>query len=134
MAIPARERMRRYRRKRKGRSLSVWLDPDAARKFQNIKALTKATNDAIIDTAISWAYDSIYLHHCHQVIEEITFELNRPVPDDSLLTGLYRKLVSILKLDYPSASDIKDALNKLEAPNRTGKTGVWKVSQVRKFM
>ncbi|BBO86777.1 hypothetical protein DSCO28_73430 (plasmid) [Desulfosarcina ovata subsp. sediminis] len=134
MATAAKDRVRKYREKREGRSLSVWLNPAAARKFKNIKTLTGATNDAIIGRVIDEAYDSIFFSHCHQVIAEINSQLDQDHPDHSRLTPLYKQLIAILKLDYPSAPQIKDAMNSFKVPNYSGKIGTWKVSQVRKLL
>ena len=135
MGTPVRERMQKLRKKREGRSLSVWLYADTARMFKNIKTLTKDTNDAIVNKAIQEIYDTVFNRHCYELINKIQGMQNKPgQASRSGLTALYRELAGILHLDYPKAESIKKAFNSLNVPNYSGKTGTWRINQVRKFL
>jgi hypothetical protein len=50
------------------------------------------------------------------------------------MATIYQDLIRIFQLDYDSAADIKKALNSFEIPNYSGKTGNWKINQVRELM
>jgi dihydroneopterin aldolase len=47
---------------------------------------------------------------------------------------LYHEIIELLRYDYSSTQAVKAALNKLAVPNYSGKTGSWKVDQVRRLM
>jgi hypothetical protein len=50
------------------------------------------------------------------------------------VTRLYYEMIKILRYDYSSAQAVKAALNQLAVPNYNGKTGNWKIDQVRRLM
>ncbi len=133
MGTPVKERIRKMRQKRKGQSLTVWLYPEAANVFKKIKKLTGQTNDEIVNLAVREIYNSIYLAQVNKQVERIRTKLNEKV-SRSEMVPLYRDLIRIFQLDYDSASDIKKAFNIFEVPNYSGKTGTWKINQVRKLM
>ena len=130
MGTPVKERIRKMRQKRKGQSLTVWLYPEAAHVFKKIKKLTGQTNDEIINSTVREIYNSIYYGQVNKSIERIRVKLSEEAARIEMAT-LYRDLIRIFKLDFDSAADIKKALNSWEAPNYSGKTGNWKVNQVR---
>ena len=107
MGTSPKERMRKLRQKREGRALSVWLYADTARMFKNIKTLTKKTNDSIINDAVQKAYESIFSKRCYEIINEIKAKQNEPAPVKNELTGLFRKLIEVLQLDYHSCASQK---------------------------
>jgi len=121
------------RQKREGQSLSVWLYPEATSVFKKIKKLTGQTNDEIVNLAVREIYNSIYLAQVNKQVERIRTKLNKKV-SRSEMVPLYRDLIRIFQLDYDSAADIKKALNSWEIPNYSGKTGNWKINQVRELM
>jgi hypothetical protein len=133
MGTPVKERIRKMRQKRKGQSLTVWLYPEAANVFKKIKKLTGQTNDEIINLAVREIYNSIYLAQINKQVERIRTKLSEKV-SRSEMVPLYRDLIRIFQLDYDSASGIKKALNSWEVPNYSGKTGTWKINQVRELM
>ena len=133
MGTPGKERIRKMRQKRKGQSLTVWLYPEAANVFKKIKKLTGQTNDEIINLAVLEIYNSIYLAQINKQVERIRTKLSEKV-SRSEMVPLYRDLIRIFQLDYDSAADIKKALNSFEIPNYSGKTGTWKINQVRELM
>jgi hypothetical protein len=83
--------------------------------------------------AVREIYNSIYLARVNKQVERIRAKLNEKV-SRSERVPLYRDLIRIFQLDYDSASDIKKAFNIFEVPNYSGKTGTWKINQVRKLM
>jgi hypothetical protein len=133
MVTPVKERMRKMRQKRKGQSLTVWLYPEAANLFKKIKKLAGQTNDEIVNLAVKEIYNSIYYGQVNKSIEHIRVKLSEKVPRIEMAT-LYRDLIRIFQLDFNSAADIKKALNSWEVPNYSGKTGNWKINQVRELM
>ena len=133
MGTPVKERIRKMRQKRKGQSLTVWLYPEAAHVFKKIKKLTGQTNDEIVNLAVQEIYHSVYYGLVNKSIERIRVKLSEEVPRIEMAT-LYRDLIRIFQLDYDSASGIKKALNSWEVPNYSGKTGNWKINQVRELM
>jgi hypothetical protein len=133
METPAKERMRKLRGKREGRALTVWLYPDADRRFRNIKAITGDGNDAIIAMALEGAYETVFFRRVHELAEQIRASQAVGAPKDQV-TAFYRDLVAVLRLDFDTADGIKKTLNQLEVPNYSGKTGTWKVDQVRRLM
>jgi len=133
MGTPVKERIRKMRQKRKGQSLTVWLYPEAANVFKKIKKLTGQTNDEIVNLAVREIYNSIYLAQVNKQVERIRTKLNEKVSRSEMAT-IYRDLIRIFQLDYYSAADIKKALNSFEVPNYSGKTGNWKINQVRELM
>ena len=132
MATPAKERMAKMRKKRDGKTLSVWLYPETARTFQKIKTLTGEPNDAIAEKAIQAFYESVFFKRVNELALSIRDHLNAEKPKDEL-TELYRELVTVLSLDYGTANEIKKAMNQLEIQNYSGSTGTWKIDQVRKI-
>ena len=134
MGTPVKERVRKFRENREGRSLSAWLSAEAERKFCAIKRLTQATNDAIVDMAINDVYDSMIVKRRSTIIAEIKTQLSLPKPDTGRLSDLYKELIALLRLDLQADKDVKDALNRLKVPDDGGKTGAWKVSQVRRLI
>lgn len=133
MGTPGKERIRKMRQKRKGQSLTVWLYPEAANVFKKIKKLTGQTNDEIVNLAVQEIYHSVYYDQVNKRVKLIRTKLSEEVPRSEMAT-LYRDLIRIFQLDYYSAADIKKALNSFEIPNYSGKTGTWKINQVRKLM
>ena len=133
VTTPVKERMRKMRQRRDGRSLAVWLYPEAANIFKKIKKLTGQTNDEIVNLAVKEIYNSIYYGQVNKLIERIRVKLSEEVPRIEMAT-LYRDLIRIFQLDIASAADIKKALNSWEVPNYSGKTGNWKINQVRELM
>jgi len=133
MGTPVKERIRKMRQKRKGQSLTVWLYPEAANVFKKIKKLTGQTNDEIVNLAVKEIYNSIYLVQVNKRVERIRTKLNEKV-SRSEMVPLYRDLIRIFQLDFDSAAGIKKAFNSWEVPNYSGKTGTWKINQVRKLM
>jgi len=133
MGTPVKERIRKMRQRRKGQSLTVWLYPEAANAFKKIKKLTGQTNDEIVNLAVREIYNSIYLAQVNKQVERIRTKLNEKVSRSEMAT-IYRDLIRIFQLDYYSAADIKKALNSFEIPNYSGKTGTWKINQVRELM
>ena len=133
MGTPVKERIRKMRQRRKGQSLTVWLYPEAANAFNKIKKLTGQTNDEIVNLAVREIYNSIYLAQTNELVELVRIHLREEAPRSEIAT-LYRDLIRIFQLDYYSAADIKKALNSFEIPNYSGKTGTWKINQVRKLM
>ena len=133
MGIPVKERIRKMRQKRKGQNLTVWLYPEAAHAFKKIKKLTDQTNDEIVNLAVREIYHSVYYDQVNKSIERIRVKLGEEVPRSEMVP-LYRDLIRIFKLDYDSAADIKKAFNIFEVLNYYGKTGTWKINQVRELM
>jgi hypothetical protein len=133
METPVKERIRKMRQKRKGQSLSVWLYPEAARVLKKIKKLTGQTNDEIVNLAVREVYSSVYFGQVNKRVELIRTKLSEKVSRNEM-PPLYRDLIRIFQLDYDSAADIKKALNSFEVPNYSGKTGNWKINQVRELM
>ena len=133
MGTPVKERIRKMRQRRKGQSLTVWLYPEAANAFNKIKKLTGQTNDEIINLAVREIYHSVYYDQVNKRIKLIRTKLSEEVPRSEMAT-IYRDLIRIFQLDYYSAADIKKALNSFEIPNYSGKTGTWKINQVRELM
>ena len=133
MGTPVKERIRKMRQRRKGQSLTVWLYPEAANVFKKIKKLTGQTNDEIVNLAVKEIYNSIYLVQVNKRVERIRTKLNEKV-SRSEMVPLYRDLIRIFQLDYDSAAGIKKAFNIFEVPNYSGKTGTWKINQVRELM
>ena len=133
MGTPAKERIRKMRQKRKGQNLTVWLYPEAANVFKKVKKLTGQTNDEIVNLAVREIYNSIYLAQINKQIERIRTKLSEKISRNEMVP-LYRDLIRIFQLDYDSAADIKKAFNILEVPNYSGKTGTWKINQVRELM
>ena len=133
MGTPVKERIRKMRQKREEQSLTVWLYPEAARAFKRIKKLTGQTNDEIVNQAVRKAYDSIHFDEINKRVELIRTKLSEEVPRSEMAT-IYRDLIRIFQLDYYSAANIKKALNSFEIPNYSGKTGTWKINQVRELM
>jgi hypothetical protein len=133
MGTPGKERIRKMRQKRDGQNLTVWLYPEAANAFKKIKKLTDQTNDEIVNLAVREIYNSIYLAQVNKQVERIRTKLSEKV-SRSEMTTLYRDLIRIFQLDYDSAADIKKAFNIFEVPNYSGKTGTWKINQVRELM
>jgi hypothetical protein len=133
MGTPVKERIRKMRQKRKGQSLTVWLYPEAAHVFKKIKKLTGQTNDEIVNLAVREIYNSIYYGQVNKRVERIRSKLNEKVSRSEMVL-LYQDLIRIFQLDYDSAADIKKALNSFEVPNYSGKTGNWKINQVRELM
>ena len=133
MVTPVKERVRKMRQKRKGQSLAVWLYPEAANVFKKIKKLTGQTNDEIVNLAVKEIYNSIFYAQVNKSIERIRVKLSQKVPRIEMAT-LYRDLIRVFQLDFVSKTDIKKALNSWEIPNYSGKTGNWKINQVRELM
>jgi hypothetical protein len=133
MGTPVKERIRKMRQRRKGQSLTVWLYPEAANVFKKIKKLTGQTNDEIVNLAVREIYNSIYLAQINTQVERIRTKLSEKVSRSEMAT-IYRDLIRIFQLDYDSAVDIKKALNSWEVPNYSGKTGNWKINQVRELI
>jgi hypothetical protein len=133
MGTPVKERIRKMRQKREGQSLSVWLYPEASRVLKKIKKLTGQTNDEIVNLAVREIYSSVYFGQVNKRVELIRAKLSEEVPRSEMAT-IYRDLIRIFQLDYDSAADIKKALNSFEIPNYSGKTGNWKINQVRELM
>lgn len=133
MATPAKERMAKMRKKRKGKALSVWLYPDTARIFQKIKTLTGETNDTIAEMAFRAFYENVFLKRINELALAIREHQKAEKPKDEL-TELYRELVTVLCLDYGTADEIKKALNQLDIPNYSGNAGTWKVNQIRSLL
>jgi hypothetical protein len=133
MGTPVKERIRKMRQRRKGQSLTVWLYPEAANVFKKIKKLTGQTNDEIVNLAVQEIYHSVYYGQVNKSIERIRVKLSEEVPRIEMAT-LYRDLIRIFQLDLDSEADIKKALNSWEIPNYSGKTGNWKINQVRELM
>ena len=133
MGTPVKERIRKMRQRRKGQSLTVWLYPEASNVFKKIKKLTGQTNDEIVNLAVQKIYHSVYYGQVNKSIELIRVKLNEEVPRIEMAT-LYRDLIRIFQLDLDSEADIQKALNSWEIPNYSGKTGTWKINQVRELM
>jgi len=133
MGTPVKERIRKMRQRRKGQSLTVWLYPEAANAFNKIKKLTGQTNDEIINLAVREIYHSVYYDQVNKRIKLIRTKLSEEVPRSEMAT-IYRDLIRIFQLDYDSAAGIKKAFNIFEVPNYSGKTGTWKINQVRELM
>jgi hypothetical protein len=133
MGTPVKERIRKMRQRREGQSLTVWLYPEAAHVFKKIKKLTGQTNDEIVNLAVREIYNSIYYGQVNKRVERIRSKLNEKVSRSEMVL-LYQDLIRIFQLDYDSAADIKKALNSFEVPNYSGKTGNWKINQVRELM
>ena len=133
MGTPVKERIRKMRQRRKGQSLTVWLYPEAASVFKKIKKLTGQTNDEIVNLAVREIYNSIYLVQVNKQVERIRAKLNEKIYRSEMVP-LYRDLIRIFQLDYDSAAGIKKAFNSWEVPNYSGKTGTWKINQVRELM
>jgi hypothetical protein len=139
MATQAKDRMRKMRAKRQGRTLSIWLNEDAARIFKKLKTLTNDTNDAIVNMAIQDVYNTVFSNRCYAIIDEIRAkqEAAGEAPGWKVeieLTQLYKTIVEVMRLDYGTAEALKKALNAFSVPTPGGKTGAWKINQVRKFM
>ena len=133
MGTPVKERIRKMRQKRKGQSLTVWLYPEAAHIFKKIKKLTGQTNDEIVNLAVKEIYNSTYLAQINKQVERIRTKLSEKISRNEMVP-LYRDLIRIFQLDYDSAAGIKKAFNIFEVPNYSGKTGTWKINQVRELM
>jgi hypothetical protein len=133
MGTPVKERIRKMRQGRKGQSLTVWLYPEAAHVFNKIKKLTGQTNDEIINLVVKEVYNSTYLVQVNKQVERIRTKLNEKVSRSEMAT-IYRDLIRIFKLEYDSAAGIKKAFNIFEVPNYSGKTGTWKINQIRELM
>ena len=133
MGTPVKERIRKMRQRRKGQSFTVWLYPEAANVFKKIKKLTGQTNDEIVNLAVREIYHSVYYDQVNKSIESIRIKMSEEAPRNEMAT-LYRDLIRIFQLDYDSAADSKKAFNIFEVPNYSGKTGTWKINQVRELM
>jgi hypothetical protein len=133
MGTPVKERIRKMRQKREGQNLTVWLYPEAAHAFKKIKRLAGQTNDEIVNLAVREIYSSVYFGQVNKRVELIRAKLSEKVSRNEM-APLYRDLIRIFQLDYDSAADIKKALNSFEVPNYSGKTGNWKINQVRELM
>jgi len=133
MGTPVKERIRKMRQRREGQSLTVWLYPEAAHVFKKIKKLTGQTNDEIINLAVREIYHSVYYDQVNKRIKLIRTKLSEEVPRSEMAT-IYRDLIRFFQLDNYSATDIKKFLNSFEIPNYSGKTGSWKINQVRELM
>jgi hypothetical protein len=83
--------------------------------------------------AVREIYNSIYYGQVNKRVERIRSKLNEKVSRSEMVL-LYQDLIRIFQLDYDSAADIKKALNSFEVPNYSGKTGNWKINQVRELM
>ena len=130
---PAKQRMARMRRKRKGRALSVWLHPPTDTIFDKIKTLTGESNDATIAAALEAAYETLYWKQVRAF--SVTIEgIHRANGSRDELQSAYRALIAILALDYPTPADIKTVLNQRGIPGYTGGVGNWRIDQVRRLM
>jgi hypothetical protein len=136
MAKSTKDRVRKWRDRKKnrgGRSLSCWLDLDAARNLDRIKALTGATNDQTIADALGELYQSVWYRKVYDLKAAVEEQISQGAKRKDI-ARLYHELIELLRYDYSSAQAVKAALNKLTVPNYSGKTGSWKIDQVRRPM
>ena len=136
MTKNTKDRVQKWRDRQKklgGRSLSCWLSPDASRNLDRIKALTGATNGQAIADAVEKLYQSVWYSKVTELKTNIQEQIERKANRQDM-TRLYHKIIKILRYDYSSAETVKTALNHLGVPNYNGKTGRWKIDQVRRLM
>jgi hypothetical protein len=136
MAKSTKDRVQKWRerqKKRGGRSLTCWLNASAARNFKLIKALTGATNDQTIADALGERYQSVWYRKVSELKTAIQEQISQGARRQDV-TRLYYEMIKILRYDYSSAQAVKAALNQLAVPNYNGKTGNWKIDQVRRLM
>ena len=136
MAKSTKDRVQKWRDRQKnqgGRSLSCWLSLDAARNLDRIKALTGETNDQTIADALEELYQSVW----HRKVSELQTAIHEQISQGAErqdMTRLYRKIIKLLRYDYSSAKAVKTVLNQMAIPNYSGKTGNWRIDQVRHLM
>ena len=106
---------------------------EAAHAFKKIKKVTAQTNDEIVNLAVMEIYHSVYYDQTNKSIESICIKMSEKAPRSEMAT-LYRDLIRIFQLNYYSAAGIKKAFNIFDVPNYSGKTGNWKINQVRELM
>jgi hypothetical protein len=136
MAKSTKDRVQKWRDRKKnqgGRSLSCWLGLDAARNLDRIKALTGATNDQAIADALGELYQSVWHRKIYELKSTIEEQISQRAKRQDV-ERLYHAMINLLRYDYSSAQAVKAALNQLAVPNYNGKTGSWKIEQVRRFM
>jgi hypothetical protein len=136
MAKQIKDRVRKWRDRQKeigGRSFSCWLNPDAARNLDRIKALTGATNSQVITDALEKLYQSVW----YGKVTELKLDIQKRIEQGAKrwdITRLYYEMIRLLRYDYSSTEAVKAALNHLNVPDYNGKTGKWKIDQVRRLM
>ena len=136
MTKSTKDRVQKWRDRQKnrgGRSLSCWLSLDAARNLDRIKELTGATNDQTIADALGELYQSVWYRKVSELKTAIQEQISQGARRQDV-TRLYHEMIKILRYDYNSAQAVKAALNQLAVPNYSGKTGSWKIDQVRRLM
>jgi hypothetical protein len=132
----SKDRVRKWRDRQKkigGRSLSCWLSLDAARNLDRIKALTGDTNSQAIADALEKQYQSVW----YSKMTELKLNIQKQIEQGAKrwdVIRLYHEMIKLLRYDYSSAETVKTALNHLGVPNYNGKTGRWKIDQVRRLM
>lgn len=136
MTKNSKDRVRKWRDRQRelgGRSFSCWLSPDAARNLDRIKALTGATNDQAIADAVEKLYQSVWYGKVNELKTDIQARIEQGATRRDM-TRLYHEMIKFLRYDYGSADAVKAALNHLGVPDYNGKTGKWKIDQVRRLM
>jgi hypothetical protein len=136
MTKNTKDRVRKWRDRQKklgGRSFSCWLSLDAARNLDRIKALTGATNGQAIADALEKQYQSVW----YSKVTELKLNIQKQIEQGAKrrdMTRLYHEMIKLLRYDYSSTEAVKAALNHLNVPDYNGKTGHWKIDQVRRLM
>lgn len=133
VGTPAKERTRKMRAKRAGRSLSVWLYPPADTYLEKLRALTGEQNNAIVAMALESAYEKLFWEKVGELSLAVD-ELQDRSANRAELVPVYRELIAVLAVDYPEPGDLKTVLNQRGVPNMQGDTGKWRVEQVRRLM
>jgi hypothetical protein len=136
MTKNTKDRVQKWRDRQKklgGRNFSCWLSIDAARNLDRIKALTDATNSQAIADALEKQYQSVW----YNKVTELKLNIQKQIEQGARrydMSRLYYEMIKLLRYDYSSTEAVKSALNHLNVPDYNGKTGKWKIDQVRRLM